>query len=93
MGIYFMSGVGSQQCPPEEDSNKVRTILLCRVCVGDTDNVQKGGNRQGIRKPNINSTTNKPFHSHTSLDTGEIVIFDNHQAYIEYIIKFKGDMV
>jgi hypothetical protein len=87
MGLYFVDGVNSSQCPPEEDTHKQRKVLLCRVCVGNTDTIPKGGNKVGHRKPAPNK------HSHTSHDTNEVVIFENSQAYVEYVITFKGDMV
>jgi len=80
-GIYFASDSSTSQTYVTRYGNQ-RRMLYCRVLVG-----MSGQGSSGIRRPPNKPGTNELYDSVTRNNT-IYAIFDNHQAYPEYIIYF-----
>ena len=94
-GVYF----ANQSCKSAQyttDENGLRTILICRVALGDPHYAQ-GALQQARRPP---ERTTAPVSKGLTFDsvvanTGgrqvhrEFIVYDHRQAYPEYIVKFK----
>jgi len=80
-GIYFASDASTSQTYVTRNGNQ-RRMLYCRVLIGVS-----GQGSNGIRRPPNKPGTNEIYDSVTRNNT-IYAIFDNHQAYPEYIIYF-----
>jgi hypothetical protein len=85
-GAYFATQAGKSNHFAKENLKNEKRMILARVELGDVFHTQK--TMIGERKPpqKINST--ESYHSVMSPDSQEYVIFNNDQAYPEYLITY-----
>eukprot|EP00118_Oscarella_pearsei_P000632 m.5425 g.5425 ORF g.5425 m.5425 type:complete len:590 (+) comp13154_c0_seq2:121-1890(+) len=88
-GNYFAvtAARAAMYSPPDQDGN--RHMFVCKVLVGEYTQ-----GRQGLRRPPLKYSVSQSFDLYDSVcdevhDPSAFVVFDNDQAYPDYIITYR----
>jgi len=83
-GIYFATHSSTSTGYCTAGTNGYMQMLVCRVTLGATT-----PGRNGLRRPPPKNTSKPDILYDSVSGSGMYVVFDNYQAYPEYLIEFK----